>query len=179
MKENSESSQKFMDSLNLSEPAKKYSIARELILTDNLRIFIKSISWSIISIPMYILGNTILNLLPANQIKVKGLTLFLLCNLGVFICLLLRTVIENFYQSEADKKLCDVDEEYIHGGIEYYEKLIQRNLALRDILPNGDQVYSEKGNKLALISVLSELPLTYRKAYLEKKLKNENNENKS
>lgn len=164
-----------MDSLNLSEPAKKYSIARELILTDNLQIFIKSISWSMISLPMFILGNTVLNKLPANPIKIRVLALFLLCNVGVFICLLLRTTVENFYQSEADKKLCCIDEEYIHGGIEYYEKLIQRNLVLRDIVPNGDQIYSEKGNKLAFFSVFSELPLTYRKKYLEKKLKDENN----
>jgi hypothetical protein len=175
MKENSESSKKFMDSLNLSESAKKYSIARELILTDNSQIFIKSISWSMISIPMYLLGNTILNLLPANPIKIRFLALFLLCNVGVFICLLLRTGIENFYQIQADKKLCNINEEYIHGGIEYYEKLIQRNLALRDIVPNGDQLYSENGNKHSFISLFSELPLTYRKAYLEKKLKNENN----
>lgn len=164
-----------MDSLNLSESAKKYSIARELILTDNSQVLIKSISWSITSVPIYLLGNTILNLLPANIIKIRLLALFLLCNVGVFMCLLLRTGIENFYQTQADKKLCNINEEYIRGGIEYYEKLIQRNLALRDIVPNGDHLYSENGDKLSLISLNSEVPLTYRKAYLEKKLTNENN----
>jgi len=128
---------------------------------------------------MYALGYIVISSLPANPFKIRVLTFFVLCNLGVFVWLLTRTVIEHFYQSNADKKVCDIGLEYIHGGIEYYEKLIQRNLALRNIIPDGKNLYSEQGNKLASISMLSELSLTYRKKYLEKRLKtymNENNE---
>jgi len=166
----SESGQQFIESLILSEPAKKYSIAREIFLTDNMRIFIKSISFSVILLPMYILGNTLLKALPAKKLKMKALTFFLLCNVGVFIWLLTRVVVENFFQNEADKIVANINEDYTRGGIEYYQKLIQRNLALRNILPNGKNMYSEQGNKLAFISVFSPLPLTYRKKHLEYKL---------
>lgn len=160
-----------MESLILSESAKKYSIARELVLTDNYRIFLKSISFSVICVPMYALGYTIINSLPAKPINIRALAFFLLCNVGLFVCLLAHSAIENYYQYNADEIVCNISSEYIHGGIEYYEKLIQRNLALRNIIPDGKNIYTEQGNKHGLISVLSELSLTYRKKYLESRLK--------
>jgi len=176
MKEDPESGKKFTESLVLSEPAKKYSIAHALVLTDNFQILFKSISFPITLIPMYALGHTVISSLPVNQFKIRMLAFFLLCNLGIFVWLLARTVINSFYLSEADRKVCDIGLEYIHGGIEYYEKLIQRNLILRNIIPDGKKLYSEQGNKLAFFSVLSELPLTYRKKYLENRLKTYTNE---
>lgn len=167
-----------MKSLVLSEPAKKYSIARELMLTDNHRIFIKSITPSVVLIPMYVLGHFMYYRLPQNPVRVKSLALVLVSNIGVLVWFLIRTTTEKFYQKKADEKLCDISEEYIKGGIEYYEILIQRNLALRNILPNGENMYSKEGDHIEFISELSELPLTYRKRYLENKLKNYINKNK-
>lgn len=160
-----------MDSLFLSETAKKYSIAREIILTDNQQILIQSLTPTLTLMAMYILGTPIMTSIPANPVRARALALFLLCNVGVFVWYSIHTAIENFYQIQADKKLCDIGEEYIRGGIEYYEKLIQRNLALRNIIPNGKNIYSEHGNKQELISLFSEVSLTYRKEYLEQRLK--------
>lgn len=165
-----------MESLIFSEPAKKYSIARELILTDNLRILIKSVTVPITSLPIYALGYSIINRLPTNSFKIRVMAFFLLCNVGICIFLLIRTIIENSFQHNADKKVCDLGEEYIRGGIEYYDKLIQRNLVLRNIIPNGNNIYSEKGNELSIISIFSELSLTYRKKYLESRLEMHTNE---
>lgn len=125
---------------------------------------------------MYILGFSIINNIPANPIKIKAMAFFILCNVGVFVCFLVRTAIENCFQNNADNQVCNLGEEYIRGGIEYYDKLIQRNLVLRNILPDGNNMYSEKGNELSLISVFSELSLTYRKKNLESKLKKYTNE---
>lgn len=176
--DNSEFGQQFLKSLILSEAAKKYSIARELILTDNHRIFIKSILSPVILMPMYALGSYIYNILPPNPARVRILALVLLSNIGVLVWIFMRTAIENFYQKKADEKVCDIGEEYIKGGIEYYETLIQRNLALRNILPDGENMYSKEGDQIEFISELSELPITYRKRYLENRLKNVINENK-
>lgn len=171
MNGNSEYSEKFMDSLILTEAAKKYSIARELVLTDNHHILINSILPTITLMPMYILGTPILNSLPTNRGNIRALAFFLLCNVGVFVWYSLRTAIDKFYQIQADKKLCDINEDYICGGIEYYDKQIQRNLVLRNIIPNGKNIYSEYGNKQKLIPIFSELSLTQRKKYLEQRLK--------
>lgn len=172
MNNNTEFGQIFMESLIFSEPAKKFSIARELILTDNFRILIKSMLPAITLMPMYVLGHVVLSALPANPAKIRALAFILLCNVGVFVCLLARNAIENIYQNKADENACDIGIEYIHGGIEYYEKLIQRNLVLRNIIPGGEKIYSERGNAFGFISVLSELPLTYRKKKLEQILNN-------
>lgn len=176
MNDNSEYGKKIIESLNFSESAKKYSIAKELCLTDNLRIFIKCISFPIVLMPMYALGSTLLNALPANPFRVRALAFFLLCNMGLFVWILVRSAIDNFYQNDADKKVCNISEEYIRGGIEYYEKLMQRNLALRNIIPGGDELYSEKGDDLGFFTIVQELPLSQRKKYLEYRLKNCKNE---
>lgn len=160
-----------MKSLVLSDSAKKFSIAREIVLTDNLRIFLKSISFSITLFPMYILGEYVISSLPANPGKVRVLAFFFLCNVGIFIWLFVRNIIEKLYQNEADKVVGSINEEYARGGIEYYEKLIQKNIALRSIIPGGKNIYSEQGDQLKLLSVLTELPLVYRKKCLEHKLK--------
>lgn len=161
-----------MESLIFSESAQKFSIAREVILTDNFRLLIKSMSFSLTLMPMYALGHVVLSSLPTNQFKLKTLTFILLCSVGVFIYLLARKVIENLYQNNADEIVSDISQEYIRGGIEYYEKLIQRNLALRNIIPDGKNIYTEQGNEVGIVRVLSELPLTFRKKKLEHKLKN-------
>jgi len=174
----SEFGQQFLKSLILSEAAKKYSIARELMLTDSHRIFFKSILSSVVLMPMYALGSYIYNGLPPNPAKVRTLAIVLFSNLGVLVWFFLRTATENFYQKKADEKVCDIGEEYIKGGIEYYETLIKRNLALRNILPDGEQMYSKQGDQIEFISEFSELPITYRKKYLENRLKNFINEKK-
>uniref|UniRef100_A0A2S2PNH4 Transmembrane protein n=2 Tax=Schizaphis graminum TaxID=13262 RepID=A0A2S2PNH4_SCHGA len=148
------------------------------MLTDNHRILIKSILPSVVLMPMYALGHFMYYRLPPNPVKVRSLALVLVSNIGVILWFLIRSATENFYQKKADEKLCNFGEEYIKGGIEYYEILIQRNLALRNILPNGENMYSKEGNQIEFISELSELPLTYRKRYLENRLKNYINENK-
>ncbi|KAL5242369.1 hypothetical protein ACI65C_009779 [Semiaphis heraclei] len=174
----SEFGQQFVKSLIFSERAKKYSIARELLLTDNHRILIKSVLSSVLLIPMYALGYYVYDGLPPKPARTRALAIVLLSNIGVILWLLIRTATENFYQKKADEKVCDIGEEYIKGGIEYYETLIQRNLALRKILPDGENMYSKQGNQIEFISELSELPLTYRKKYLENRLKDCINENK-
>lgn len=174
----SEFGQQFLKSLILSEAAKKYSIARELMLTDSHRIFIKSVLSAVVLMPMYALGSYVYNGLPPNPARVRMLALVLLSNIGVLVWFFARTATENFYQKKADEKVCDIGEEYIKGGIEYYETIIQRNLALRNILPDGENMYSKQGDQIEFISELSELPITYRKRYLENRLKNVINENK-
>jgi len=127
---------------------------------------------------MYASGHFMYYRLPPNPARVRSLALILVSNIGVLLWFLIRSATENFYQKKADEKLCNFGEEYIKAGIEYYEILIQRNLALRNILPNGENMYSKEGNQIDFISELSELPLTYRKRYLENRLKNYINENK-
>lgn len=175
MNDNTKSGQQFMESLILSEPAKKYSIAREMILTDNYRLFIRALSCPTTLIPMYALGYTTINRLP-NLAKVRALTFFLLCNFGVIFWILISSAIENSYQINADKMVCDIGEEYIHGGIEYNEKLIQRNLALRNIIPDGKKAISEEGNEHTLFSVFT-VSLQQKIKYLEHRLEKCKNKN--
>lgn len=43
---------------------------------------------------------------------------------------------------------------YCEGGIEFFEKLIIRNLALRKLVPEGEKIINEDGEKRSLVKGL-------------------------
>lgn len=58
---------------------------------------------------------------------------------------------------------------FIESGIRFYEKLLKKNIAIRE-LTSDDSQYTAKGNENFLIRTKS-LPLTIRKTFFELKLK--------
>lgn len=72
------------------------------------------------------------------------------------------------YETSVDKKLAELGEDYIEAGIRFYDKLLKKNIALRNIANDG--TYSAKGNINYFLRQKS-LPLTLRKAFFEQELK--------
>ncbi|KAG8229516.1 hypothetical protein J437_LFUL004922 [Ladona fulva] len=74
-------------------------------------------------------------------------------------------------ESKADKNACDLGPDYIKGGVEFYSKILNRNIALRELLGNqGKKIFTALGNEQTLIRQ-KHLPITVRKSYTEKRLK--------
>ncbi|XP_050436110.1 transmembrane protein 177-like [Adelges cooleyi] len=165
---NPEYSEQLMKTLTLSESAKKYAIAHELINTDNIRLYIQAVTPTLVLMPMYAVGHTVFSSLPANPSSIRAFAFFIFCNIGMWFYYIIRKNINDYYQHDTDTVISEMGDEYIKGGLEYYDKLIQRNIILRNILPNGDRIYSEKGDE---IGFFAELAFTYRKKHLERNLK--------
>lgn len=65
------------------------------------------------------------------------------------------------------------DSGYANGGIEYFEKLIKKNIALRTLLgPKGEQLYTEDGNVIYSKERNPNVPLTQQKETLAASLSN-------
>lgn len=71
------------------------------------------------------------------------------------------------FDAGVDKELCDVGPEFMDAGVRFYDKLLRKNIAIRNLI--GDQCYTAKGNEHSLLRQKT-LPLTIRKSYFEMRL---------
>lgn len=71
------------------------------------------------------------------------------------------------YDTAIDKELCDVGPEFMDAGVRFYEKLLKKNISVRNLL--GDASFSAKGNVNSFIRQKT-VPLTIRKSYFELRL---------
>ncbi|XP_071946678.1 transmembrane protein 177-like [Antedon mediterranea] len=62
-----------------------------------------------------------------------------------------------------DKKVANLSPEYANGGLEYVEKILQRNIALRGLLENGKKRFSYYGNENEGVFYSAHARLTERK----------------
>lgn len=72
-----------------------------------------------------------------------------------------------YYDACVDKELCDVGPEFMEAGVRFYDKLLRKNIAIRNLV--DDNSYTVKGNEQTLLRQKS-LPLTIRKSYFEMRL---------
>lgn len=72
-----------------------------------------------------------------------------------------------YYDTAVDKELCEAGPEFMDAGVRFYDKLLKKNIAVRNLL--GDNSYTVMGNEKYLLRQKS-LPLTIRKSYFELRL---------
>lgn len=93
-------------------------------------------------------------------------------SIGVVFILMyvfMKDVISLTYEKNVEEKIFKMSEAYIRGGIEYYQKAIQRNKALRNLTKKGASRYSVTGNETSFIRA-NGLPLTLRLKITEEAL---------
>lgn len=88
---------------------------------------------------------------------------------GVYF--LMKDMTEVHYESDTDKRLCELGPEYVEYGKIFYEKILQRNQALRELMGSeGEKKYSKLGNENFGIRQ-PRIALIHRKQFFENKLK--------
>ncbi|XP_057320342.1 transmembrane protein 177 [Microplitis mediator] len=158
-----------LESLVLSDDAKKYAIGREIIMTDNKFIYTEAIAVTGIAAAYYastFKANEILGLLK----KPRSLRFFVYSVIGAFywgLWAMQRDVLTRHFEYVSDKKLSELNENYVKGGLEFYSKTLQRNMALRSLLGDkGNKVYTLKGNESSFFRE-KHIPNTQRKYFFE------------
>lgn len=78
---------------------------------------------------------------------------------------------EVHYETEVDKKLCELGPDFIESGVIFYDKLLQRNQVLRELMGSeGERKYSKLGNENYFLRQ-PRLALIHRKQFFEERLK--------
>ncbi len=74
-------------------------------------------------------------------------------------------------QSTIDENTARLSDSYARGGIEYYTKIMQRNIALRELALDGKKLYNMKGEEVYEYIRLRNKPFGERKQICETVLK--------
>lgn len=164
---------RLLRSLQLSENAQKFLIAKLILQGDNYEYLFESFLPSIMLSTFYGLGHvahSFFDLLHKPFIS----SIFVYSVIGGFltiIYLFLKDGIHLSYEKSIEERVFEKGEAYIRGGIDYYEKTLERNKALRKLMKSGPRRYSVLGNEVSLIRSKG-LPETFKLKmaieYLEK-----------
>lgn len=93
----------------------------------------------------------------------------ILTGFGYGLWALFRDGTQHYYEREADETLASLGPEVASAGVRFYEKQLTKNISIRGL--SGDHsVYTSKGN-LTFLFRNRHVPLTERKTFFEKKLK--------
>ncbi|KAH8010236.1 hypothetical protein HPB51_026288 [Rhipicephalus microplus] len=81
-----------------------------------------------------------------------------------------KDAMSQYWDKKADSVAASLGRDYVEGGVEYYEKLLQRNRALRELLGDeGRKYYTSKGNIDRIIRS-DHVPITHRLEGLKNRL---------
>lgn len=154
-----------------------YALAREVEEKRSFKLLLDTSYPPLIIFAMYSLGQYYNNKLNfynrPRSLRVMFYSLLTLFGVGLYC--FLKDFTQVHYETQTDQKLTDIDPLFVYGGLEYYQKIIERNKALRKLLgAHGQQLYSVHGNENFFIRQ-KRLPLNVRKLYFETKLSDLNN----
>lgn len=160
--------ERLKNSLLLSDKAKKFAIAYEVLMSNTYQMWLKDLYP-----PLILFLAMRFSELCKEKLKLhlqppalRGTVYSVTGLFGYILWCLVYDRTNVTYEMQTTKKLSQMGSDYIEGGIEYYSKVLERNRALRDLLPEGPSLYTVTGNKHALLRFPT-LPLTARKQLLQ------------
>ncbi|KAI5642711.1 hypothetical protein NE865_05237 [Phthorimaea operculella] len=175
----SETGKKLADALILPEKVQKFAICREILMTQNNKAMYEAVYPFTCVFLVYNFAQVLnkrLNLYAAVP-PVRGIMYSILGLFGLGTYFLMKDMTEVYYESEADKKLCELGEDFIESGVIFYDKLLKRNQALRELMgKEGEKKYSKLGNENFFLRQ-PRIALVHRKMFFESKLKEIRKEN--
>lgn len=164
--------QQFLHSLILSEAAQKFAIGCEVAYVRTPYVYCNTFYPFT---ALFFVYATIQHLkrklhLEKQPQAFRGMVYILLSIFGVGLWAVLKDVTTTHYEKKCDEEVSSLSEVYAKGGLEFYSKILQRNIALRSLMnEKGKKLYSVSGNRLYFIRQKS-LPLINRKLFMENKV---------
>ncbi|KAG7306252.1 hypothetical protein JYU34_008852 [Plutella xylostella] len=146
----SEAGMKLADSILLPEKVQEFAICREILSTQNIKLYLQSTYPFVCMFFGYNVAqkaNKRLNLysLPASA---RCVMYSLVASFSMGLYFLLHDYTEVYYETVVDKKLCEVNPEFVECGVTFYDKMLKRNQALRELMgKEGESKYTKFGNE--------------------------------
>lgn len=147
---NSANGETLLKSLVLSDKAKAFAIAREINFATFHQIHVETFMRSVFGVLAYSCGH-ILNKYFALDRRLKFWARFSLYSLIASAWFVLYVAVKDSYycwqDNSADRKAAALSKAYAEGGVEYYNKVLSRNKALRALMvTTGPKRYTAYGN---------------------------------
>ncbi len=154
----------------LTEEEQVFGMAREMMQLRGNHILYRSLIGSF-SIFMYYSMTSRINHVQRLFARPLALRLILYSISGLFcsgVYFALKDALQITVENNVDEEMGKFPEEYIRAGIGFYDKILKKNVAIREL--TGDSIYTAKGNLNDLIRVRT-TPFTSRKKKFENYLK--------
>ncbi|XP_069702974.1 transmembrane protein 177 [Periplaneta americana] len=178
---NSQAGKKLLDAVILSEDAQKFAIAREIAYVRTQYVYYNSIFPVAVITFLYAFTNNCNNRLDLfNKPLSMRVVLYTLVGLfGFGSWAFMKDFTAICLEAQVDKEVCALGENYIKGGIEFYTKLLNRNISLRMLMgEKGEKLYTTTGNEQYMLRQ-KHMPLTYRMEYFKLQLDELNKQTES
>ncbi|XP_037068998.1 transmembrane protein 177-like [Pollicipes pollicipes] len=160
--------------LCLSPAGQRFAIARELSLARASHVYADGAIGTGAFFVTYSLGRATNRRMGfAQRPLVLRLMLYTLVSLfGIALWTTVTDLVQHYRDSQADQAAAQLGATYAWGGVEFYEKMLERNRALRRLLGDaGERQYSAYGNELYMLRT-PRMPVTERletlRAYCER-----------
>lgn len=169
----SEVGKKLGQALLLPDKVKEFAICREILMTQNSKVMFESTYpfmsiFLVYNLSQYL--NRRLNLYAA-PLNARAILYSIVGLFGLGVYFLMKDMTEIHYEISVDKKLCELGPDFIESGVIFYEKLLQRNQALRELMgKEGEKNYSKLGNENYSLRQ-PHVALIHRKQYFDEQLK--------
>lgn len=143
-----------MQSLSLSEAAQKFAMAQAILMGDNYYHFFNALfppffCWGYLVFTQKILSYKRMHL----RSSLFTLSTYILSGIVLAAAYVFcDNVLYLQYDKVTFEDALKISHSYILGGIEYYEKQVERNKALRNIIKGGDKYYDEDGDSTSILS---------------------------
>ncbi|XP_033127810.1 transmembrane protein 177-like [Anneissia japonica] len=168
--------QLFQESFNLSKPARQFALASEVARIESGHTIAKACLLPTFIAVGYV---TTFAALPMLNFLPRFVALLGIGSVYMIIYRFSLGQINESIDLRMDRKVANLSPTYANGGLEYYEKRIQKNIALRVLLESkGKKMYSYYGNEHQGIFYSASAPLTSRKDAI-KKIVQQNNKNRN
>ncbi len=145
--------QSLMNSLVLSEKAKNFMIAREIQYTNSMHLYGTTYMFSGMSVLAYTTGWYAGAGFKLKKIMKRWGRGMIYSGIGIAYGVLFKWLYDIQQcrrDKKADRKAAALGPDYMEGGIEYYTKVLNRNMALRKLMgEEGAKMYTIYGNKVA------------------------------
>lgn len=169
---NRQDAKELLNALILSDDAKRYGLAREILMSKNNSPLITSAIASFMVSSTYALCQGINRnfKLFERPLPIRGFCYFVSCLFSFGIWATQIDIYNTYQEREADAYIAQLDERYTEGAIEFYTKNLSRNIAMRSLLGTaGEGSFTQTGNEKFLFRQ-PRLPLEKRKAFFEDNL---------
>ena len=144
--------QKFAESLLLSNSAKKFVIAREVkhVMTQYaMWQSLMALGFAFSTYSLAFVTNTVMGLRVRASRPVRFIVYGLIGGATGTLYILAKDAYNCRKERQADAAAAEMGREYAAGGVEYYQKVLERNIAMRTLMEKeGNKFYTPYGNKV-------------------------------